>query len=160
MLLIKAEMGKDALTLGAEVQTAVFDETGVERGELRSQARESVSLGTFKLLFQNGQAVFVVDKLGKGEVHRFENGNAAAAEPLAQFTVGERVLFEKAHLHGFRNEHLSLGRLDPAGYHTEKRGFAGAVYADDAEAVARAQRKGDVLEYDRHADFIGERAYA
>ena len=33
-------------------------------------------------------------------------------------------------------------------------------YADDAEAVARAQRKGDVLEYDRHADLIGERAYA
>ena len=122
----------------------------------------AVQLGEFGLEFAGAEAVFL------GEVLLFVEGVLLLHDIVevlvahddgvedGVFVVLELILLEDGHARAGLEEDIAGRRLQLAGEHFQKGGFAGAVRADDAIAVAGCELQVDLLEQDAAAELHAE----
>ena len=98
---------------------------------------------------------------GRGFLSVDHNAALVAREHLGHAIFSQLVQFIKAlgehsELHGFADFHKARARTQRAVEHRKQRGFAGAVFAQNAVAVARPHVPVDMVEHRFVAEFLGD----
>ena len=122
----------------------------------------AVQLGKLGLQFAGAEAVFLGEVLffieGVLLLHDIVEVLVAHDDGVEDgvFVVLELILLEDGHTRAGLEEDIAGRRLQFAGEHFQKGGFAGAVRADDAVAVAGCELQVDLLEQNAAAELHAE----